>query len=241
MAQRGSRRENQAPSSIVNGLRVIAVSFACLLGSLATWILLAEVVRPAGIKYTNDTRSAASMYERRETAMNAAQIGLVRGDLWSEAAFAYGDVLLAQDMNTSKVDSTLLEQTRAVTELAITYAPHDSRLWLLLAANYFRFDWLNEKASASLRMSYYTGPNTLAVLPKRLLLATQSHALQDTDFQELVRHDIQIAVARKSEFIPAMVAAYNNASASGRQFIEKTLGGLDPSMLVSIRSKAEYR
>ena len=89
------------------------------------------------------------------------------------------------------------EQTRALTEKAIAYAPHDSRLWLLLAANYFRFDWLNEKASASLRMSYYTGSNTISVVPERLLLAIQSRALQDDDFQELVRHDIQIAVARK--------------------------------------------
>ena len=65
--------------------------------------------------------------------------------------------------------------------------------------------------------------------------------LKMTNFQELVRHDIQIAVTRKAEFSPAIVAAYNNAPSSGRQFIEKTLGELDPSMLASIRSKAEYR
>ena len=141
----------------------------------------------------------------------------------------------------SNADAALLERARTVTELAIKHAPHDSRLWLLLAVNYFRFDRLNEKASASLKMSYYTGSNTLAVLPARLLLATQSHALQDADFQELVRHDIQIAVTRKAEFSPVIAAAYNNASSPGRQFIEKTLGALDPSMLASIRSKAEDR
>src|SRR4029077_16741860 len=134
-----------------------------------------------------------------------------------------------------------LEQARTVTERAIKTAPHDARLWLLLAINYFKFDSLNEKASASLRMSYYTGSNTLAVLPERLLLATQSHALQDDDFQELVRHDIQIGLTRKVEFSPVIAAAYNKASSSGRQFIEKTLGALDPSMLASIRSKAEDR
>ena len=231
--------ETQTTPSTINGFRVTVLAFACVLGGLAGWILAAEIVRPADIKFTTDAQSAASMYERRDAAIKAARVGLVRGDLWSEAAFAYGDMLWSQDKNASNADVTLLEQTRAVTELAITYAPHDSRLWLLLAANYFRFDWLNEKASASLRMSYYTGSNTLAVLPERLLLATQSHALQDADFQELVRHDIQIAVARKAEFSPAIVAAYNNAPSSGRQFIEKTLAALDPSMLASIRSKAE--
>ena len=49
-------------------------------------------------------------------------------------------------------------------------------------------------------MSYYTGSNTIAVLPERLLLATQSQALDDADFRELVRHDIRVAVARKVEF-----------------------------------------
>ena len=171
--------------------------------------------------------------------MRAAQIGVVRGDLWSEAAFTYGDMLLAENKNASNADPALLEQTRAVTELAIAHAPHNSRLWLLLAANYFRFDWLNEKASTSLRMSYYTGSNSLDVLPERLVLAVQSHALEDTDFQELVRHDIQIALIRKTKFGPVIAAAYNTASPSGRQFIEKTVGALDPSMLAPIRSKAE--
>ena len=46
----------------------------------------------------------------------------------------------------------------------------------------------------------------MAVVPERLLLAIQSRALQDDDFQELVRHDIQIAVARKSELMPALIA-----------------------------------
>ena len=51
----------------------------------------------------------------------------------------------------------------------------------------------------------------MSVVPERLLLAIQSRALQDDDFQELVRHDIQIAVAHKSELMPALMAAYNKA------------------------------
>ena len=233
--------DTQTILSTTNGFRVTVLALACVLGGLAGWILAAEIPRPGVIKFATDAQSAASMYERRNAAVKAAQIGVVRGDLWSEAAFAYGGMLLAQDTKASIADPALLEQSRAVTEQAITHAPHDSRLWLLLAANYFRSDWLNERASASLRMSYYTGSNTLAVLPERLLLATQNHALEDPDFQELVRHDIQIAATRKAEFSPVIAAAYNNASSSGRQFIEKTLGALDPSMLASIRSKAEDR
>ena len=143
-----------------------------------------------------------------------------------------------QGKNTPNADVPPFEQTRELTEQAITYAPHDSRLWLLLAANYFRFDWLNERAAASLKMSYYTGSNMIAVVPQRLLLAIQSRALQDEEFQELVRHDIRIAVTYKSELMPALVAAYNNAPPSGRQFIEKTLAEFDPSALASSAREA---
>jgi hypothetical protein len=83
----------------------------------------------------------------------AAQVGVVRGDLWAEAAFTYGDMLWNQDKNTSDVGTALFERTGTLTEQAIAYAPHDSRLWLLLAATYLPFDRLNDGASAALRMS----------------------------------------------------------------------------------------
>ena len=223
----------------IKGFQTTAFALACILCGLAGWILAAEISRPAGVGFTTDAGSAATMYEHRNAAMRAARIGVFRGDLWSGAAFAYGDVLLADQKNALNGDAALIEQSRMVIELALTHAPYDSRLWLNLAAAYFRSDWLNEKASSSLRMSYYTGTNSFDVLPKRLFLAVQNHALQDADFQELVRHDIQIAVMRKAKLGSVIAAAYNNAPPPGRQFIEKTLGALDPSMLALIRSKAE--
>jgi hypothetical protein len=236
-----ARLKAMSESPTINGFRVTAFAFACILVGLATWILAAEILCPTGIEFTTDAQSAVSIYARRDAAVLAARVGLVRGDLWSEAAFDYGDMLWNQDKNASNAEVVPFERIRALTEQAIAFAPHDSRLWLLLAANYFRFDWLNERAAASLKMSYYTGSNMMAVVPERLLLAIQSLALQDDDFQELVRHDIHVAVVRKSEMMPALIAAYNNAPSLGRQFIEKTLAELDPGMLVASRSEGQQR
>ena len=233
--------DTQTSPSAITRMRIAVFGLACVLGSLAAWILAAEVLRPTTIEFTTDAQSAVSNYAQRDAAITAARVGLVRGDLWSEAAFAYGEMLWNQGKTTPNADMPPFDQTQELTERAIAYAPHDSRLWLLLAANYFRFDWLNERAAASLKMSYYTGSNLMAVVPQRLLLAIQSRALQDEDFQELVRHDIRIAVTHKSELMPALVAAYNNAPPSGRQFIEKTLAELDPSALALIRSGREHR
>ena len=41
--------------------------------------------------------------------------------------------------------------------------------------------------------------------------------------------------------MPALVAAYDIAPPSGRQFIEKTLAEFDPSVLVLMRSEGERR
>ena len=147
----------------MNRTRIAIFGLACLLGILAAWILVAEILRPKAIVFTTDPQSAVSIYAQRDAAVTAAQVGLLRGDLWSDAAIAYGVMLWNQEATPSP-----FEEMRAVTETAIAYAPHDSRLWLLLAANYFRFDWLNEKASAALKMSYYTGSNTTSILPQRL-------------------------------------------------------------------------
>lgn len=231
--------ETRPPPPTASTFRVTVFAFACCLFGLAAWVLAAELLRPAGIEFTTDPKSAASMYERRNAAVMAAEVGLVRGDLWAEASFASGDIIWSEDKNASS--AVPFERTRALTEQAIAYAPYVSRLWLLLAGNYFRFDWLNEKASASLKMSYYTGSNTIAIVPARLMLAVQSHALDDDEFQELVRHDIRIAVNHKSELMPALVAAYNNAPSSGRQFIEKAVAEIDPGMLAPIRAQGGHR
>jgi hypothetical protein len=224
----------------INRLRISLFVFACVLGTLATWILVAEVLRSKEIEFTADSQLAASNYSQRDAALRAARAGLIRGDLWSEAAFAYGDMLWSENKNASSSDAPSFDQIKALNERAIAYAPYDSRLWVLLAANYFRFDWLNERAASSLRMSFYTGSNSVTVVAERLSLAAQSRALQDDDFRELVRHDIQIAVARRSELMSALIDAYNKAPPAGRQFIEKTLAELDPSTLASIRTAKDH-
>lgn len=227
--------DTPATSPDARAFRGTVFAFACGLGGFAAWILAAELLRPPGINFTTESQSAALNYAHHSDAVRAARIGLVRGELWAEAAFAFGDMLWNQRNSSSNDDAAVFEQTRSLAERAIAYAPHDPRIWLLLAADYFQFDRLNERATASLKMSYYTGSNTIAIVPARLLLAIQSSALQNDEFQELVRHDIKIAVVHKSELMAALMAAYNSAPDAGRQFIEKTVAELDPDMLAAIR------
>ena len=226
--------------SIVVAFRAAGFAIACLLGSFSIWMLAPELLRPAHLDFSTNSESAALMYRQRDAAMMAAKIGLGRGRLWADVAFAYGSIFWIEDPQ-SKVDPVIIERIRGLTEQAIAYAPYDSRLWLLDALTYTWLNGLNNRTAALLRMSYYTGPNVIELIPERLALATQSQALGDAEFGELVRHDIQIAVIHKSELIPAIVAAFNNAPLSGKQFIDKTLTELDRSLLPLIHSEASHR
>ena len=217
--------------------RAVAFAFASILSGFAIWILTAEIVRPRRLKFTTDVQFAVADYARRDAAVLAARIGLVRGDLWSEAAFAYGDILWPQIDSASNERALPLERIRALTEMAINFAPHETRLWLLLAGDYLRLGSTDEQVGATLKMSYYTGSNTVAIVPERLLLATQSGALKNDELQDLVRHDIQLIVAQKTELMPALIAAYINAPLFGQQFIEKAVSELDPEMLAALRAQ----
>ena len=226
---------SQVTTPVVRAFRAGLVAFAVILGSLAIWVLAPEVLRPSPTGFTTDPQLAEQSYRHRAAALAAARIGLIRGDLWSEAAFSYGNILWSSDKAPS-AERPPMEEMRAVTQRAIGYAPHDSRLWLLLAAIDFRSERFNA-VSAALKMSYYTGSNTIELMPERLGLALQSHGLEDDEFRALVRHDIRVAVMRKAEFMQALIAAYASASSAGKQFVEKSLSELDPSALAVVRSK----
>ena len=73
-----------------------------------------------------------------------------------------------------------------------------------------------DKLPATLRMCYYTGLNTADLIRGRLFFTLKSQLLQDDEFQEFVRHDIKIAVNRKQELTPVIVAAYRSAPPFGK-------------------------
>jgi len=208
--------------------------FAFVLGCQAAWILVAEFFRPPHSDFFATQQTAAVAATDQNGAALAASIGLIRGDLWSEVALAYLDRFLTDNRHSTNAQ---IEQAREVADRALAIAPHNAGVWLVLASINSRFDWLNHKAAAALRMSYYTGANETELIPLRLLLAVRSVALGDSDFQQLMRHDIRTVITRKPELKPAIVAAYRDAAPIGRQLIEDTLEEIDLPLLARLRSK----
>jgi hypothetical protein len=212
--------------------------FAFVLGCQAMWILAAEFPHRSLTGFPATAEAATAAAANRDAAALAASFGFIRGDLWAEYALTYLNLLLSDERDSASTQaSTMIEQARGVADRALAFAPHDARIWLVLASIDSRFDWLNHKAAAALRISYYTGANETDLIPLRLLLAIHSDALADKDFQLLVRHDIRTIVTRKPELKPAILAAYRDALPIGQQFLEETLEEVDPTLLGKLRSK----
>jgi hypothetical protein len=210
---------------------VLLVAF--VLACQAIWIVAPELSRPALGRFPANAQAAAAITADRNPATKAAKLGFFRGDLWADCALTYLDSVWPNDQPGQRdQDPKIVERSHQVTIRALALAPHDARIWLVLASIYLKFDWLNQKpAAAALRMSYYTGANRTELIPLRLRLAVRSEALADKDFQELVRHDIGVIISRNPELKPEILSAYAEAPPMGRQFLQEAIKELDPSLL----------
>jgi hypothetical protein len=230
-----------SPAANATGYRwfqSLVVIFGVVLACLAVWILTAEFSRPAVLAFPADPESAPDPTVNRKAAHFAARFGAVRGDLWAEDALTYSNLFRREDQNSVDArNSDTIQKARDVAERALRLAPHDARIWLLLAGIRSRFDWLNGKASSAVRMSYYTGGNEAKLIPVRLSLSLSLPSIADKDFQQLVAHDLQLIVTRHPELKPAILTAYRYALPEGQQFIRDTLKELDPKLLANLPQK----
>jgi hypothetical protein len=203
---------------------------AAALGLQCVWLLLAELSRPKIDHLPTDARSADFAAKWRSDATWAAWIGAGRGDLWAESAFTFADLLWA---NPSPELTKPLDQAQVRLNRALDYAPHQAGAWLLLAGLASRYQWPNPEPAEALKMSYYTAPNDLRLLPLRLLVAARLEAPGDEEVQQFVRRDLRLLFTHQMK--PAVADAYRSASPAGKRLIEQAVAEIDASFLGSIR------
>ena len=228
--------EGHAVRDATVNVRVVVGVLAALLGILALWILIGELTSPRLIYFPSSRDEASAMYVVRGSAATAAEIGMVRGDLWAVAAIATAAPLLfgATGSSAERASQAEVESMRAIADRAARLSPHDSRVWLVIAGLDFRADGNNPKGTEALKLSYYTGPNEISLMPLRLLLAVKFGAIFDEEVQSLVPLDIQQIIMQRPDWKPGIVLAYNNAILKGRKIIEAALKEADPNFLATM-------
>jgi hypothetical protein len=213
--------------------RKLLLAFSCVLAIAGIWNLMAEAARPSAIKFPGDGILQDAANTRRQAAL-AARLAVVRGDLWAESFFSYSDLTAAQNGKALE-PSTMLHEDLPEGLRALSYAPHRSDVWLLLADLVVRYRMERPSAGAALKMSYYTGSHAPSLTALRLTIAFRSDALDDADVQRFVEGDLRTILGRKPELRPTIVQAYALASAEGRQLIERVTQETDPSFITSLR------
>lgn len=216
-------------------IRYFALAYSAILALLAIWLFLAEISRPALPWFLVDRAAAAAGASSRNDAKWAARFGLVRGALWTEYAMTYADLFWLNASGESLASSHVLDQARIAAERAVTYAPHEARAWLLLAAFESQSDSLKARSAADLKMSYYTAPNEAELMPMRLATALQPSAIGDEEIRQLTTAEIRARLAHRPELKRVIATAYRDAPPPGKRFLEATLAALDPDLLSSMR------
>jgi hypothetical protein len=120
---------------------------------------------------------------------------------------------------------------------ALHYSPMRGDLWLMLAAISRGQRSPEYDLMALLKLSYYTAPNDLALLPLRLTVAlSTSSAPSEPELRELIKRDMKIALVSQPALRPALVAAYQSASADGKAVANNLISELDPSYLQNMHA-----
>ncbi len=213
--------------------RLLLLAFAGTLAAAGTWILTAELNRPPRTGFpVNENYQAAA--DNRPQAARAADFGRFRGDLWAELFFSHADSIFEQGGRDFGAISTLNEALPAA-ERAISNAPYQGEVWLLLADMADKYELPTPKGVEALKMSYYTAPTKTSFTPLRLSVATRGDALSDADLRQLVGQELRTILSGQPALRPAILAAYAKASEAGKRFIESIAEELDVSFLDSLR------
>lgn len=214
--------------------RLIIALFALLIGGQCLWLLLTELTRPEINALPIDQAAAVAATKQRNAALWAASAGAVRGDLWTDSAFTYADLIFTADPSVNHAAATVAQARDSIMR-AIDEAPTQSSVWLLLAGVASHYPATNLDPIQALKMSFYTGPSEQRIIPLRLRLAIQANQFDDVEIREFVARDLRLLIGEKQG--DAIANAYATAPPPAQRFIEQTVNDFDPSMLGALRAR----
>ena len=221
----------------MNGFRAGVSLYGVLLGAASLWILLAEFSSPGIRGLPTSQGEAAVAAQHRGEALWAARAGVVRGDLWAEAAFTYANL---EWLDSAQPLGEALDQARATATRAVSLKPGNSGVWLMLADLSSRYRWQAPSPTESLKMSYYTGPHEDRLIPLRLMIAARLDLSADADLADLFRRELETAIMDRTALRPAVVAAYQQATPQAQHMIEEVATRADQAFSQSLRPEIRH-
>jgi hypothetical protein len=201
---------------------------AVLLGTMGSWLVVSDLLRPGLSRLALDRPSAIAAGDVTSARL-AAQLGMIRGALWADAAFTDAAAFRWPEraVPVNRASGELLDRARAAMETSLSLAPINAEGWLFLARLPSASGTVDPRVASLLEMAYFTAPNAVALAPRRLERAASSGALSDPEIQDFVKTDIRRILAGKPPATAAIVAAYRGASPQNRALFEALVADVD--------------
>ncbi|WP_407119877.1 hypothetical protein [Bradyrhizobium sp. STM 3561] len=204
--------------------RLVLASFGMLLIAQAAWMI-------SQWWYSGDSIStmpaSISSGAATDKAWNAALMEPARKEAWTTTQSS-----AAAQAKSDGAEAFGRPSAMSAFANALHYSPLRGDNWLMLAAVSKQQKSAGYNSAALLKMSYYTSPNDLDLIPLRVSLALSTDTLtKEPELRDLVRHDLKVAIARRPAFKSVIIAVYQSASPDSKSLIEGLISEYDPSYL----------
>jgi hypothetical protein len=207
--------------------RIGAIALSVLLAAFATSTILAESLSSG--KLALSSGPATTKAPQAAFADWASQIAPLRGDLRAnEALYSAAELLSRKAPQPAASQPTSNARTQASLKYALSLAPYHAKAWLFLSLLRMQRDPADSAAVESLKMSFFTSPNDVDLMPMRINAVTSRAGRLDNDLQELVRGDLRLILTRRPEMKPAIIEAYRHGSSEGKAFLRGAVSSIDP-------------
>lgn len=228
------RTHNPPPSPQLLAQRAGFLGFALFLGLCGAWMLIPELLMPTTIAFPRDRDAAVAMKPYQGDALQTAEIGLIRGDLWAQAAFTDA-ASIWQAQQGDRDAAARLSRARATMEKGLALAPINGAGWLYLALLPAATPSTENRVATWLELSYFTAPSAIELAPLRIERAVSSNAISDKAIQEFVKSDIRLILGYRPKLKSAIVTAYRNAWPQYQPLFEELVADIDPELAQSLR------
>ncbi|WP_034990562.1 hypothetical protein [Beijerinckia mobilis] len=215
-------------------MRKSLFAFAVLIALCGLWILVPGLLtaQTIGLPLSQPEAEAAQAYASRNRL--AAILGMIRGDLWSQASFATANAVWFATPSKTDADQTeKLQTARDLATHALRLAPINGAQWLLLAL--IRDHSLDHNAASALQMSYYTAPVDFRIIPLRLAAAFKASTLDDTDLQLFIQSDLRHLLTQEPQFTPYIQTLYGAAPPERKTRLFAMIKTVDPAFAASLQ------
>ena len=220
-------------------LRIGLLAFGGVIALGGAWMLLCALLAPPVIALPLNRDAAAAAAAHRGRAVAAARLGVIRGDLYAQAAYADAKLFwLDRARGLDAASAAEIRAARSNAETALALAPVNGSAWLFLA----ELPPASAKAAdqnglLALQMSYLTAPDDSALALPRVESAFAASVPIDKDLQAFVKTDLREILTAQPSGRPALLSAYKTASPQNQAIFEALAAEIDPDFGQSLRSQ----